>query len=162
MTPARSIHAATIALALCAGPAMAGEIVGPARIIDGDTLEISGQRVRLAGIDAPETEQACMRNGQPHPCGRESDNSLRALFYERIAWCHVSGVDRYRRAVAQCSVPGLSDIGEAMVRAGYAVRYPQYDTAGRYTAAEAEARRERRGIWAGKFEMPWIWRKEHR
>ncbi len=67
----------TIALCLLATPALA-DVAGPARVIDGDTLGIQGQRIRLHGIDAPESRQLCRLNGKPWQYGKGAANTLTA------------------------------------------------------------------------------------
>ena len=70
------VRTATIlaaAIGFLAASAAAAEMTGPVRVIDGDTLDLAGTRVRLWGIDAPETRQTCEgRDGQTYECGRES------------------------------------------------------------------------------------------
>ena len=60
-------------LCLLAAPALA-DVTSPASVIDGDTLEIHGQRIRLHGIDAPESRQLCRLDGKPWQCGRDAAN----------------------------------------------------------------------------------------
>ena len=69
------MRALTIALCLLAIPALA-DVTGPASVIDGDTLEVHGQRIRLHGIDAPESRQLCRLDGKPWQCGKEAANAL--------------------------------------------------------------------------------------
>ncbi len=73
--------------------------------------------------------------------------------------CTPYGEDKYGRALATCSAGTIRDLGEVLVREGYAVGY----TAGNrgYTDAEREARSARRGIWQGDFELPRSWRQRH-
>ncbi len=71
------MRALTLALCLLATPALA-DVAGPARVIDGDTLGIQGQRIRLHGIDAPESRQLCRLNGKPWQCGKDAANALAA------------------------------------------------------------------------------------
>ena len=67
----------TFALALALVPALAlADIIGPARVIDGDTLEIHGEGIRLHGIDAPETRQLCRLDGEPWRCGGDAASAL--------------------------------------------------------------------------------------
>jgi endonuclease YncB( thermonuclease family) len=129
-------------------------ITGRARIIDGDSLEVAGETIRLFGIDAPEAHQQCRdANGQDYACGRDAARILTALIGGRPVSCTLVTHDRYARDVATCQAEGR-DLGEAMVRAGYA-RHSE----GRYAAAERDARAAKRGIWAGAFEEPEAWRR---
>jgi endonuclease YncB( thermonuclease family) len=131
---------------------------GAARIIDGDSLEVGGVRIRIFGIDAPEYRQQCRNaRGESYACGREARRALDRLIGGRIVTCTPVSHDRYERDVAACAVIGR-DLGDAMVRAGHAVDYARH-SGGRYAAAEQEARAAKRGIWAGEFEMPEAWRR---
>ncbi len=69
------MRALAIALCLLASPALAA-VTGIASVIDGDTLEIHGQRIRLHGIDAPESRQLCFIDGKPWQCGKDAANAL--------------------------------------------------------------------------------------
>ena len=139
-------------------PASGATIAGRARIIDGDTIEIAGERIRLFGIDAPEARQQCRdAQGADYACGRDAARILTALIGGRPVSCTLVTHDQYARDVATCEAKG-HDLGEAMVRAGYARDYPRHSK-GRYAAAERDARAARRGIWAGESEDPAVWRK---
>jgi len=129
-------------------------VSGRARVVDGDTLVMDGQRIRLVGIDAPELRQVCARDGQAWPCGRASKDHLEALIGEASASCSVDGSDRYGRLLAVCLVRNI-DINAAMVGSGYAVAFGHYD------AEEEMARRKRLGLWAGTFDAPRTWRQTH-
>ncbi len=135
------------------------EIAGQARVIDGDTLEVAGQRIRLHGIDAPESRQLCRRDGEPWRCGKDATSALKAFLGSRPVSCEELDRDRYTRVVAKCAVDGM-DIGEWMVSQGWAVAYYLYSY--EYSRAEQRARSARRGIWAGEFEKPWEWRRGKR
>ena len=133
-------------------------VSGMARIVDGDSLEIAGVRIRLFGIDAPEARQQCRdAQGADYACGRDAARILTALIGGRPVSCTLVTHDRYARDVATCQAEGR-DLGEAMVRAGYARDYARHSK-GRYAAAERDARAARRGIWAGESEDPAAWRK---
>ncbi len=135
------------------GPALAGH----PRVVDGDTLELDGTRIRLFGIDAPESAQSCERDGAAYACGQAAKHYLEQLIGGQPVACRAKDRDRYGREVAICTV-GTADINAAMVRAGWAVAYRQYSTA--YVPLEEEARQSRAGIWAGHFEPPSSWRRE--
>lgn len=134
-------------------------IAGEARVIDGDTLDISGQRVRIHGIDAPESAQNCARGGITWLCGQEAAKAMRALLRGSQAKCEVIDKDRYGRIVAKCFSEGR-DVGEALVQYGLALAYRQYSSD--YVQAEASAKAARRGLWAGDFIEPWDWRRGKR
>lgn len=136
-------------------------VTGRASVIDGDTLEIHGQRIRLWGVDAPEGPQACDdAQGRAYACGRLSANRLDQHLQDKTVSCFEEDTDRYGRMVARCDVDG-ADLGAWLVRQGFAVRYARY--AGQaYAGEEASARRERAGIWAGRFTAPEDWRRERR
>lgn len=122
--------------------------------VDGDTLLLDGERLRLEGIDAPELDQACNLGEHAVPCGKAARQRL-ALWAEDGAFsCSGSERDRYDRLLVRCKV-GEADVNAAMVRDGHAVAY------GDYGREEAEAQRQRVGLWAGDFERPDEWRREH-
>ncbi|MCA3700774.1 MAG: thermonuclease family protein [Brevundimonas sp.] len=133
---------------------------GRATVIDGDTLELHGQRLRLWGIDAPESRQTCERGGETYRCGQVAANALDRHIAGRPVDCTERDRDRYGRVVVQCSVAGR-DIGAWMVRRGYAIRYTAYAGMS-YLPEEAAARLARRGLWSGSFDRPWEWRRQRR
>jgi len=135
--------------------ASAQEISGAAAVVDGDTLMVGGQKVRLWGIDAPESQQLCAKAGSRYQCGSEATAHLRALVSRGPVRCEVKTYDRYKRAVAVCRSQGR-DVGAEMVHAGWALAFVRYSH--EYVGAEAEARSARRGMWAGTFDAPWDWR----
>jgi endonuclease YncB( thermonuclease family) len=133
-------------------------IAGKAWVIDGDSIEIAGTRIRLEGIDAPETDQACTdARGKPWPCGRATTNELRAHIRDRALTCNSRALDRYRRSLAVCSLPDGSDINAWMVRQGWAVAY---GFSGLYVSQQMEAEKAKQGIWAGGFTLPSQWRQQ--
>lgn len=154
----------SILLALSCLPAHAGLIDGRATVIDGDTIAVEGTapRIRLDAIDAPESAQPCVDStGARYLCGTRAAESLADIIGRngRVT-CTEKEKDRYGRIVAVCIV-GATDINREMVRRGWAIEYKQYSD-GRYSAAEAEAKSAKAGLWAGAFDEPAEWRKSKR
>ena len=136
-------------------PAGASILAGPATVIDGDTIDMTGTRIRLIGIDAPESAQQCRRDGQAWDCGAEATANLHAIVAEGPLECAAQGSDRYGRTLATCR-NGLFDLGHEMVRRGLAI--PAFDAPDAYEEARDLARQLRFGLWAGEFEEPAAWR----
>lgn len=135
-------------------------LAGRAKVVDGDSLQVAGQQIRLFGIDAPESRQQCQTvAGRSYSCGRDATRALEAAIGGRAVACTLLTHDRFDRDVAICAVGGR-DLGETMVRAGHAIELPQH-SGGRYTEAERSARDAKRGLWAGTFEYPAAWRAAH-
>ena len=134
-------------------------VSGPARVVDGDTLEVAGTRVRLHGIDAPESKQRCRAGGRPWACGREATRALKARIGTRTVACETRDRDRYGRTVAVCRAGG-ADLNAWMVAHGWAFAYRRY--AADYAGEEAAARAAGRGIWRGDVVAPWDWRRGER
>ncbi len=131
-------------------------LVGTASVRDGDTIEIHGQRIRLQGVDAPESGQACTRpDGSSWRCGQAAALALADKIGRSPVRCESSGTDRYGRMLATCWLGGLN-LNRWLVSEGHAVAYRRFST--EYAGAEEEARRARRGIWAGTFTTPEQWR----
>jgi len=126
-----------------------------ASAIDGDTLRIGEEVVRLEGVDAPEMKQTCQDSaGKEYRCGRVAKAELERLLTTSPE-CAKSGQDRYGRTLAYCVVAGI-DINREMVRLGWALAFVKYND--RYADDETEARNSKRGLWAGSAEAPWEWR----
>jgi endonuclease YncB( thermonuclease family) len=132
------------------------DVTGVASVIDGDTLEIGGERIRLEGIDEPEKKQACSAYGEAWPCGQMAADWLRTHLRDREVTCVGHDRDRYHRLLAVCYVGG-EDLNERIVTEGWALDFRRYTNA--YLPAEAEARRRGAGLWRGEFVPPWEWRK---
>jgi endonuclease YncB( thermonuclease family) len=149
------------ALLLTVGSARGGQnLTGVATVIDGDTIEIHGQRIRLEGIDAPESQQTCTRpNSEVWRCGQVAAMALSDYIRRAMIRCEASGTDRYGRTLATCFKDG-EDLNRWLVSAGFAVAYRRYSLT--YVEAEDRARLAELGVWTGEFEMPWSWRAEHR
>ena len=145
---------ALLAVLACV-PAQANIITGPATVIDGDTLDMTGTRIRLLGIDAPESAQSCTREGQPWACGEEATATLREIIATGALTCTALGTDVYGRTLATCE-NAVFDVGREMVRRGMAV--PSRDAPADYEAATDIARQMKFGLWLGEFQRPDEWR----
>ncbi len=133
------------------GEAKAQIIYGNPSVVDGDTLDFGGERVRLFGIDAPERAQTCTRDGQAWACGEDAKALLQALVSNNRVSCRHRDTDRYGRSVATCSVARL-DLSDAIARAGFAVALAQFGAD--YVPAAESAKSARLGIWSGEFQAP--------
>lgn len=118
---------------------------------DGDSLIVGSVEVRLFGIDAPEWDQTCKRNGQNWACGQDAAEELSKLVTGRDVGCVAVNIDEHGRTVAQCTANGV-DVNRTMVASGYATAYRHYSTA--YVSAEQSAKASGLGIWAGTFQLP--------
>jgi endonuclease YncB( thermonuclease family) len=144
-------------LLLFSGEVLADDLVGQASVVDGDTLEIHEIRIRLWGIDAPESSQLCRgEDSSQYRCGAQAANDLDAFIARRPVSCSPVSLDRYGRTVAICSAGG-TDLGEWLVRKGLALDWPQYSK-GRYDGAQRDAEHAGRGIWKGSYVEPWLYR----
>jgi endonuclease YncB( thermonuclease family) len=143
------VTAALLALALCGcgedqttAHAQAGNgIVGVASVVDGDTIEIHGARIRLSGFDTPERGARC---GGVNVHQRAA-NELSAFIAGRTVSCTPGGTDAHGRTVATCNAGG-TDLGEHMVGQGWGRDWPRY-SGGAYADEETAARAARRGMW---------------
>ena len=152
-----AVGLAVLLLLVMSSVALSGELSGQASVIDGDTLEIRGQRIRFWGIDTPESKQLCRaEDGRLYRCGAKAANELDAFIAGRPVSCAPLFQDQYGRTVASCSVNGI-DLGEWLVRSGLALDWPQYSK-GRYAVVQREADRAGRGVWAGSYVAPWLYR----
>ena len=132
-------------------------ISGPARVIDGDTMDVRGTRVRLFGIDAPEKDQLCRDRKRSWACGQRATRALRDRIGDRSVRCDER--DRESRIVAVCRA-GPVELNRWMVREGWALAYRQFTRS--YVDEESRARAAKRGIWRGEFVPPWDWRRGRR
>ena len=138
---------------------VADRLEGVARVIDGDTLDVGGVRVRLHGVDAFERDQTCDRSGGPWACGTAATSALKARADGRRLVCEVRDTDRYGRKVSRCERAG-ADVARSLVDQGLALAYRRYSAD--YVAAEEAARARRAGAWAGSFDRPEQWRRRGR
>jgi endonuclease YncB( thermonuclease family) len=134
------------------------DLTGRASVIDGDTLEIAGQRIRLHGIDAPESAQTCTVSGKAWRCGQQAALELSNWIGAATVTCSQVATDRYKRMVARCQARG-EDIGGWLVSNGWALDWPQYSR-GEYKGQQEMAKAGKRGVWQGEFLEPWEYRRK--
>ncbi len=148
--------------------ALAEEISGIPKIIDGDTVHIGNKKIRLEGIDAPEIKQKCKKSflkissviginfNKNYDCGVISKKKLIQKIKNSKIRCSSSSKDRYKRYLATC-FKGNINLNRWMVNQGHAVAYKKYSK--RYVLDEQDAKENMRGIWQGSFLNPEKWRK---
>jgi endonuclease YncB( thermonuclease family) len=137
--------------------ANAETIAGRASVIDGDTIDIHGERIRILDIDAPESRQTCQdQSGANWHCGQKAALALSDWIGRRPVTCESDELDQYKRHLARCTVAG-QDLGEWMVDQGWAVPYRDCKC-GVVRDAANRAKASKLGIWSGSFTLPWIWR----
>ena len=144
--------------ALAATPSRA-DITGKPLIIDGDTIEIAGERIRLHGIDAPESEQKCTAGGKEWACGQEATFALARIIETHWVTCKGNKRDRVGRLMAVCYA-GPYDLNAKVVREGWALAYRRDSMD--YVDEETAARNAGRGVWRGEFMPPGEWRRSKR
>ena len=142
------------------------EISGNAQIIDGDTIKINSKKIRLYGIDAPESKQMCKKPyltiifftfTKDYPCGKISTQKLQKKINNKVITCKILDVDKYKRLIGECYKRNLN-LNSWLVSNGYAVAYRKYSK--KYISNEINAKNEKKGLWQGKFEMPWDFRRK--
>ena len=128
-------------------------------IKDGDTFEVlfdgEAERVRLAEIDCPESQQAF---------GQRAKQFASDLCFGKTVTVSAAGKrDRYGRVVGTVVTAGGVNVNEALVKAGYAWHYKSYSSNAQLGVYENEARQKQLGLWADKNPTaPWEWRKNKR
>ena len=155
---------AAVVITMTAGAAAAAQITtleGQPHVIEGDTIDIGDERIRLQGIDTPERGQRCRdADDREYRCGKEATEALRAPIGSDAIRCGIEGRGKYGRAIGICFTADGTDINGWMVRQGYGLAYRRYPK--RYIAAEEAARAEGMGRHSGRFVPPWGWRKGKR
>ena len=137
------------------------QIIGQASVIDGDTIEIHGKKIRLFGIDAPEAGQICRNQyGKKYRCGQQASFALQQRIQNKNLRCALVGRDSYNRMLGRCFLKknGL-DLNRYMVRSGHALAYRRYTHL--YHREEIYARKQKKGLWQGPFKHPEKWRREN-
>ena len=133
-------------------------LTGRATVIDGDTIELHGERIRLLDVDAPEMNQYCGEWYWWSRCGIAAYVGLRNLLHSEDVRCETTKHDRYGRWLARCFIEGEIDLSVWLAEQGLAVPYRDCRCPD-IRAASASAKAAKRGIWATQFQMPWDWRK---
>jgi len=137
----------------------------PARVIDVDTLEIAGKRHRLYGVDGVERQQICHRRSVgAWACGEAAGAALTKFLAGRMVTCEPrpgQPLDAYGRFISSCYT-GTDDLAAWITREGWAIADRDANRLYNYSADEAMARFLRKGIWAGRFDLPTQWRKRER
>ena len=141
-------------------------IIGKANVTDGDTIKINNQKIRLFGIDAPETKQFCkevylsfliFNFKRDYKWGEKSTNALKKKIKDKKIRCLIQDKkDRYRRNIGICYLK-KQDINSWLVKNGYAIAYRRYSK--KYIIDEQYAEDNKLGIWQGTFMEPEKWRR---
>ena len=139
--------------------ALAQSINGKAKIIDGDTIHIGKNKIRLYGIDAPEINQTCAIEKIIWKCGIDSSQALESIISEKEVECEIVDIDRYKRFVAICFVKNIN-LSQYMVKNGWAIAYRYYSDD--FINDEKIAKNNKVGIWQGKFQEPYLFRKQEK
>lgn len=140
------------------GGTLTPSLTGPVRVVDGDTIRLGEHRIRLHGIDAPESDQACLDpQGAPWACGDAATERLVELIGDDPVHCTQRDIDRYRRIIGECFADG-TNLNAALVAEGLAFAYRRFSLD--YAALEDDARAAGRGIWAGTVQAPWDHRRD--
>lgn len=137
--------------------------MGFASIVDADTISIHGARIRLDGVDAPESWQTCHdAAGKLYRCGARAAEALDALLAaSRPTRCRQVDTDRYGRVVAECLRADGKSVNAWLVLNGFAIDFRRYSR-GRYLPEQSEAQRHKRGVWRGTFVNPDDYRRVKR
>ena len=146
-------------LVFCLNQVHGKTIYGKAKVIDGDTINIGKTKIRLHGIDAPETKQTCSKSVKKWNCGLESKKFLKNLIGNDQIQCDTNGLDRYKRYIGVCYKNNI-DLNSEMVINGWAIAYRYYSLD--YVKEEKIAKSNKVGIWIGEFEEPYLFRKNNK
>tara|TARA_B100001778_G_C18323712_1_gene509841 strand:+ start:193 stop:705 length:513 start_codon:yes stop_codon:yes gene_type:complete len=145
-------------------------IYGEPEIIDGDTVHINNNKIRLHAIDAPEMKQTCTKDKIIWNCGIQSTKFLKEIIDEEKITCRTMGKDKYKRYIGVCykskknflwrKSTDIIDLNREMVLNGWAIAYRYYSL--EYAEEEESAKLNNVGIWSGEFEEPYLFRKKNK
>jgi endonuclease YncB( thermonuclease family) len=124
-------------------------ITGSASVVDGSSLDIKSNRIGLWGIDTPERGAWCYSNGRRWKPQDDSARALRRCVQGKTVTCRVQKVERSwfrRRHTSECWTDDGLDVGECMIRAGWATDYTCFSD-GYYRDLETEAKNKGAGLW---------------
>ncbi len=129
-----------------------------AKVVDGDTIHLDGQKIRFSGIDTPEINQVCKKNEEVIKCGILAKELLISMIGNNKVKCVNEGVDRYKRILAECFVNNQS-LSKFLVREGFAFAFRKYST--KFIEDEDYAKKNKKGMWSMMFEYPWDYRRKN-
>ena len=156
-------RAAILGLCLVPRPTIAAGLSGTPEVIDGDTIIVAGETVRLFGVDAPEPGQLCAIGARTYDCGAVARTALLDLSAGTPVTCELvtnaGSEGEHEGKPARCFAAGY-DLSEGMAYTGWALA--QRDITGHYVSFETGAHKAKRGLWKGKFLPPWAWRDGER
>ena len=132
---------------------------GQIKVVDADTIIFNSEKIRLYGIDAPETNQNCYINREAWPCGKQATKYLKNLL-KNVSLsslnCKISNKDRYGRSIGLCYIAD-NNINRDLVENGWALAYREYSKD--FIHNEILASKKKIGMWQGEFVAPWNWRR---
>lgn len=155
--PFNILRLCCVSVLFLATPAIA-EQNSNVRVVDGDTIELNGQKHRFHGIDTPEAGQKCrLKNGGYWPCGKQAITFLENALKSGPVHCDNRGYDDFGRIISVCMI-GKIDINAELVRLGLAWAFVRYSRD--YVDQEKEAQSAKIGVWQAKTQTAWDYRTE--
>lgn len=132
-------------------------VQGSAYVLDGDTLDIQGTQIRLAGIDAPEKDQTCQTGDQVWFCGKASSWALDQKTQGQVVKCQLQSKDQYGRWIGECFV-GTVSLNASQVQEGWAMAYERFSKV--YLPQQEQAQQQKRGVWSSRWMNPEEFRRK--
>ena len=141
------------------------KLIGQVQVTDGDTIRQGKLKIRLHGIDAPELKQICKKPYltifmftfyEDYSCGQISTEALIKKINNQKITCKISDIDYFKRLIGEC-YKRKTNLNAWLVSYGHAVAFRKYSK--KYVPEEMLAKKDKKGMWRGKFEMPWDYRK---